>query len=50
MNSQGTTGEVVEIRMDETTATPMWFALESKNLEVCKMLISAGADLDAVLK
>jgi hypothetical protein len=40
----------LEIRMDETTTTPMWFALESENFEVCKMLISAGSDLDAVLK
>jgi hypothetical protein len=36
--------------MDETTATPLWFALESGNFEVCQMLISAGADLNAVLQ
>ena len=40
----------LEIRMDETTATPLWFALESGNVEICKMLISAGVDLNAVLR
>jgi hypothetical protein len=40
----------LEIRMDETTATPLWFALQSGNVEICKMLISAGVDLNAVLR
>jgi hypothetical protein len=40
----------LKIRMDETTTTPLWFALESGNVEICKMLISAGVDLNAVLR